>query len=65
MIDYVAAVADCDLYWIEEPFEENRDDLKRLRDAMAKVGCKAMIADGKLIMPKTPGFGLSLVPGGR
>jgi L-alanine-DL-glutamate epimerase-like enolase superfamily enzyme len=24
MIGYVKAVADCDLYWIEEPFEENR-----------------------------------------
>lgn len=46
-IAYVKAVADCDLYWIEEPFEENRDGLKRLRAAMAAVGCKAMIADGE------------------
>ena len=34
MIRYVQAVADCNLYWIEEPFEENRDHLKRLREAM-------------------------------
>lgn len=46
-IEYVRAVADCDLYWIEEPFEEDYDDLKRLKDAMAAVGCKAMIADGE------------------
>ena len=46
-ITYVQAVADCDLYWIEEPFEEDRDGLKRLREAMAKAGCKAMIADGE------------------
>jgi L-alanine-DL-glutamate epimerase-like enolase superfamily enzyme len=47
MIGFVKAVADCDLYWIEEPFEENRDDLKRLREAMARFGCKALIADGE------------------
>jgi L-alanine-DL-glutamate epimerase-like enolase superfamily enzyme len=47
MIDFVKAIADCNLYWIEEPFEENRDKLKRLREAMAKAGCKALIADGE------------------
>jgi L-alanine-DL-glutamate epimerase-like enolase superfamily enzyme len=46
-IEYVGSVADCDLYWIEEPFEEDYDGLKRLKDAMAKVGCRAMIADGE------------------
>jgi L-alanine-DL-glutamate epimerase-like enolase superfamily enzyme len=44
---YVAAVADCNLYWFEEPFEENADGLRRLREAMAKSGCKALIADGE------------------
>ena len=44
---YLDAVADCGLYWIEEPFEENRADLKRLREHMAKLGCKALIADGE------------------
>jgi len=47
MVGFVKAVADCDLYWIEEPFEENRDDLKRLREAMAQAGCKALLADGE------------------
>ncbi len=44
---YVKAVADCDLYWIEEPFEENRDGLKKLREVMSKFGCEALIADGE------------------
>ncbi len=46
-IAYLNAVADCDLYFIEEPFAENRDDLLRLREVMSKVGCKAMIAEGE------------------
>jgi D-galactarolactone cycloisomerase len=46
-IQYVKAVADCNLYWIEEPFWEKRDDLKRLKDAMAKADCNAMIAEGE------------------
>jgi L-alanine-DL-glutamate epimerase-like enolase superfamily enzyme len=46
-IEYVRSVADCDLYWIEEPFQEDYDSLKRLKDAMAKVDCRAMIADGE------------------
>jgi len=46
-IRYVQAVADCDLYWIEEPFEEHEQGLRRLKEAMAKAGCKARIADGE------------------
>ncbi len=46
-LGYVAAVADCKLYWIEEPFRENRDDLKKLKGHMARVGCKALIAEGE------------------
>jgi L-alanine-DL-glutamate epimerase-like enolase superfamily enzyme len=46
-IAFVNAVADMDLYWIEEPFEENREDLLKLREAMETAGCKAMIADGE------------------
>lgn len=46
-LGYVTAVADCELYWIEEPFPEHRDGLRRLKDHMAKVGCKALIADGE------------------
>jgi L-alanine-DL-glutamate epimerase-like enolase superfamily enzyme len=46
-IAYVRGVADCDLYWLEEPFVENRDGLVRLHEAMAAVGSKALIADGE------------------
>jgi len=46
-IKYVTAVADCNFYWIEEAFEENVDDYRRLREAMHKAGCKAFIADGE------------------
>jgi L-alanine-DL-glutamate epimerase-like enolase superfamily enzyme len=40
-------VADCDLYWFEEPFEENETDLRRLKEHMNRVGCKALIAEGE------------------
>lgn len=44
---YVTAVADCNLYWIEEAFEEDADSYRRLREVMEKVGCKALIAGGE------------------
>ncbi|MFN4180422.1 MAG: mandelate racemase/muconate lactonizing enzyme family protein [Armatimonadota bacterium] len=47
MMRYLSAVVDCDLFWIEEPFPENRDDLLKLKEHMAKIGCKALIADGE------------------
>ncbi len=46
-LQYVSAVADCDLFWIEEPFDEHRDGLRRLKEQMAKVGCTAYIAEGE------------------
>ncbi|MCS7224991.1 MAG: mandelate racemase [Armatimonadetes bacterium] len=46
-VRYLTAVADCDLFWLEEPFPENRDDLLRLKEAMARLGCKTLIADGE------------------
>jgi D-galactarolactone cycloisomerase len=46
-LDFVEAVADCDLYWIEEPFPENEADLRRLKESMARVGCRALIAEGE------------------
>lgn len=45
--NYVQAVAECELYCIEEPFRESRDDLLRLRQDMNKAGCKALIMDGE------------------
>ncbi len=53
MMRYLSAVADCDLFWIEEPFPENRNDLLRLKEHMAKIGCKALIADGETRMERS------------
>ena len=36
MIRYMDAVYDCDIFWIEEPFAENRDDLLKLKDYLSK-----------------------------
>ncbi len=46
-LKYVKGVADCELFWIEEPFDEHREGLERLKEQMEKVGCKALIADGE------------------
>ena len=46
-IRFLDGVADCDLYWIEEPFEENETELKRLKAHMAAIGCSALIAEGE------------------
>lgn len=45
---YVTAVADCDLYCIEEPFDENLDDYRKLRDHMRKVDCAATVMEGEM-----------------
>jgi L-alanine-DL-glutamate epimerase-like enolase superfamily enzyme len=45
---YVTEVADCDLHCIEEPFDENLDDYRRLRDHMRKVDCDALIMEGEM-----------------
>ena len=44
---YLTAVAECDLYCIEEPFDENVEDYRRLRDHMRKIDCSAMIMEGE------------------
>jgi L-alanine-DL-glutamate epimerase-like enolase superfamily enzyme len=47
ILRYLDAVADCNLFWVEEPFRENRDDLRRLvafRDARCP---RTLIADGE------------------
>lgn len=44
---YLDAVADCDLYWIEEPFPENAADLTRLKDRLGHHGATTLIADGE------------------
>ncbi len=59
-LDYLTAVKDCDLFWIEEPFQENRPGLLQLREHMDKLGCTALIADGEGRIDRgelMPGFG--------
>ena len=46
-LTYVSGVADAGLYCIEEPFQEHRDGLRRLKGHMAKAGCKALIMEGE------------------
>lgn len=46
-IRFLDGVADCDLYWIEEPFQEDEEDLQRLKDHMARIDCRALIAEGE------------------
>ena len=44
---YLAAVVDCDLYWIEEPFPEREGDLVALRSTLAAAGASTRIAEGE------------------
>ncbi|MGW5362146.1 enolase C-terminal domain-like protein [Actinopolymorpha pittospori] len=46
-VDYLEAVSDCGLYWIEEPFPETHEDLRRLRRDLDRLGSTALIADGE------------------
>ncbi len=46
-LTYLDGVRDCDLYWIEEPFEESRDDLAKLRRDLDGHGATTLIADGE------------------
>lgn len=46
-LGYLNAVADCGLFWIEEPFAETRDDLLRLREFLARRSPATRIADGE------------------
>lgn len=46
-IRFLDGVADCDLHWIEEPFEESETDLRKLKEHMQKIGCSAFIAEGE------------------
>lgn len=47
MIRYMDAVADCNIFWIEEPFRENRDDLIKLKEFLSKVSPKTLVVDGE------------------
>ena len=47
IIDYMKGVADCNIFWIEEPFRENRDDLMKLKEFLAERSPNTLIADGE------------------
>lgn len=47
MKKYVDGVADCDIYWIEEPFRENEKDFRELREYLDLKSPKTLIADGE------------------
>ncbi|MGC4943570.1 mandelate racemase/muconate lactonizing enzyme family protein [Kribbella sp. DT2] len=44
-IEYLKAVADCDLYWVEEPFLDDATDLARLKKHLQ--GSQTLIAEGE------------------
>jgi L-alanine-DL-glutamate epimerase-like enolase superfamily enzyme len=48
--NYVTAVADCELYCIEEPFDESLEDYSAFR-----------FEHGDLVVPDAPGFGIKLI----
>lgn len=47
MKQYIDGVADCDLYWIEEPFRESVEGFTELREYLDKKSPKTLIADGE------------------
>ncbi|RGE22026.1 mandelate racemase/muconate lactonizing enzyme family protein [Leucobacter sp. wl10] len=47
MKEYVDAVADVGLYWIEEPFRENLEGFRALREHLDRVSPRTLIADGE------------------
>ncbi|WP_420110676.1 enolase C-terminal domain-like protein, partial [Pseudactinotalea sp.] len=38
---------DCDLFWVEEPFQEDAEGLRVLRDYLVSSGSSTLIADGE------------------
>ena len=46
-VSYLKAVADCSIFWMEEPFPENEKDLESLRTFLYRDGLDTLIADGE------------------
>ncbi|QDP97522.1 mandelate racemase [Microlunatus elymi] len=44
---YLDAVADVGLYWVEEPFADDADDLAQLRDHLNEISPQTLIAEGE------------------
>lgn len=47
LFEYLDGVADCDLYWIEEPFAERRPDLLALHERLQTMPSRPKVADGE------------------
>lgn len=46
-LHYLDAVADCDIYWVEEPFREDTNSLRALRRWRDQTGSNVLVADGE------------------
>jgi L-alanine-DL-glutamate epimerase-like enolase superfamily enzyme len=46
-LEYLDAVVDCGICWIEEPFQEDREDLSRLREYLDEKSPDTLVADGE------------------
>jgi D-galactarolactone cycloisomerase len=46
-LEYLDAVHDCDLFWIEEPFREDSEPLAALRDRLDQLQSATFVADGE------------------
>lgn len=46
-LTYLDGIRDCNLYWIEEPFQESREDLASLRAYLDDHDLQTLIADGE------------------
>lgn len=44
---FIDGVKDCNIYWIEEPFKENLEDFRKLRDYLSRESPSTLIADGE------------------
>lgn len=47
-LEYLDGVRGCNLFWVEEPFQESRDDLIALRRYLREQSPQTLIADGEL-----------------
>ena len=47
ILQYLERVSDVDLYWVEEPFHEDRGNLQRLRSWLDANSPQTLIADGE------------------
>jgi D-galactarolactone cycloisomerase len=46
-VRYLEAVAECNLYWVEEPFQETEEGLRTLRNALEHLSPRTLVADAE------------------